>query len=139
MLSVTIRRPVTVKAIVTASLKDSLVQELQQAVVQMELELQQLEFQSKKLLSDFAKQGSEQLTSLKQRLESERQKRMQAKQELLQKIQVVEALELGDEVVHSTVEADWTVQVGQSWAEIQGTEIVLKDNIVVEIRQAKEG
>ncbi len=71
-----------------------------------------------------------------QRLEAERQKRMQAEQELLQKIQAVEALELGQEVIHSTVEADWTVQVGQNWSQIHAVEIVLKDDIVVEIREA---
>lgn len=131
----TIRRPITVKAIVTDGLKDSLVQELQQALSTLELELQQLDFQSKKLLSDFAKQGPEQLDAIKQRLEAERQKRAQARQELLQKIQVVAALELGQEVVHSTVEAAWTVQIGQRWTQIQGAEIVLKDDIVVEIRQ----
>lgn len=45
-------------------------------------------------------------------------------------------MELGQEVVHSTVEADWAVQVGQSWAQIHAAEIVLKDGVVVEIREA---
>ncbi len=135
-MAVTIRRPITVKAIVTRGLKDSLVSDLQQALVKLDLDLQQLDFQGKTLLSDLAKQDSEQLRSLMQRLEAERQKRMQAEQELLQKIQAVEALELGQEVIHSTVEADWTVQVGQNWSQIHAVEIVLKDDIVVEIREA---
>jgi F0F1-type ATP synthase membrane subunit b/b' len=142
-LAITIRRPVTVKAIVTVGLKENLVRELQQAVAQVDLELKHLEFQGKKLLSDFSNQGREAVEALQQRLESERQQRLQAKQELLQKIQAVAALELGEEVVHSTVEADWTVEIGQSWSQIQGAEIVLKDDIVVEIREAgrltKEG
>lgn len=134
-MAITIRRPVTVRVIVTADLKERLLQETQQAVAQLDLELKQLEFQSKRVLSDFAKQGREALTTLQQRLEEERQQRLNVKQELLQRMQAISSLELGEEVVHSTVEADWTVEVGQSWSQIQGAEIVLKDDIVVEIRE----
>jgi len=135
-LALVIRRPVTVKAIVTDGLKDELLMDLQEAMQKVELDLQQLEFEGKRLLADLEKQGSERIDVFKQQLEAERQKRLDAKKELAQKMQAVDALELGQEVVHSTVEAEWTVEVGQNWKEIYGTEIILKDDIVVEIREA---
>lgn len=136
-MSVTIQRPITVKAIVTDLLKDTLLVELQQALERIEHDLAQLEFQGKKMLLDLEKQGSSQLFSVKQQLAVEREKRLEAKNELLQKMQAVEALELGQEVVHSSVEGIWQVEVGQRWSEILGSEIVLKDDVVVEIREAK--
>ncbi|NLY54720.1 MAG: 16S rRNA processing protein RimM [Firmicutes bacterium] len=135
-MALVIRRPVTVKAIVTDGLKDELLMDLQEAMQKVELDLQQLEFEGKRLLADLEKQGSERIDVFKQQLEAERQKRLDAKKELAQKMQAVDALELGQEVVHSTVEAEWTVEVGQNWKEIYGTEIILKDDIVVEIREA---
>lgn len=134
-MALTIRRPITVKSVVTDLLKDSLLSDLQTALQKLEQDTQQLEFQGKKLLADLEKQNSQRVAVFKQQLDGERQKRVEAKRDLLQKMQAVEALEPGQEVIHSTVEGVWEVEVGQNWKEIQGAEIVLKDDVVIEIRE----
>ncbi len=134
-MALTIRRPITVKSIVTDLLKDSLLNDLQTALQKLEQDIQQLEFQGKKLLTDLEKQNPQRVAVFKQQLDGERQKRADAKKELLQKMQAVQALELAQEVIHSTVEGVWEVEVGQNWKDIQGSEIVLKDDVVIEIRE----
>lgn len=136
-MTLSIRRPIAVKAIVTDKLKHDLLQDVNQAQANLDIELQQLEFQGKKLLADFAKQAPDQLGAIRQQIEAEREKRLTSKQELTHKAQAIAALELDQEILHSTVEGDWTVQVGHNWDAISEAEIVLKDGIVVEIREVK--
>jgi hypothetical protein len=59
---------------------------------------------------------------------------------LEQQLHQLEELEIGTEIHHSTVESECTVQVGDNWEQwMSGTEIIVKDSIIVEIRQSKEG
>jgi len=88
-------RPITVKAIVTAELQASLLADLRRAVEQAERELQQLDFQGKKMLLDLERKHPDRLPGLQQQLEAERQKRQEMKQELLQRVATVEAFSLG--------------------------------------------
>jgi hypothetical protein len=135
-MALTILRPVTVKAIVTEPLKSQLQAELSTAIEQAERRLQHLEFQGKRMLLDLERKHPERLPEAKHQLEAKRQEGQAAKQELLQKLAVVEALQPGQEVVHSTAQGIWTVAVGQRWSEVQAAEIVIKDDVVVEIRQS---
>lgn len=133
-MDLSILRPVTVKAIVTAELQAQLLADLRQAVDNADRELQQLDFQGKKMLLDIERRSPERLPGLQQQLEAERQKRQEMKKELLQRLEAVEAFRLGQEVVHSTVQGFCTLAVGQNWSQVQSAEIVLKDDVVVEIR-----
>lgn len=133
-MALSILRPVTVKAIVTDQLRAGLLVDLRKVLENAEREIQQLDFQGKKMLLDLERRNPERTSALQQQLEAERQKRLDGKKELLQKLQAVLALQLGQEVIHSTVEGVWTLEIGQSWSAVQGVEIVLKDDIVVEIR-----
>lgn len=133
-MALSIVRPVTVKAIVTDRLREGLLLDLRKAVENADRDLQQLDFEGKKMLLHLERRNPERTSALQQQLETERQKRLDGKKELLQKLQAVETLQLGQEVVHSTVEGVWTLEIGQSWSAVLGVEIVLKDDIVVEIR-----
>ena len=133
-MALSVLRPITVKAIVTAELQASLLADLSRALEQAERELQQLDFQGKKMLLDLERKHPDRLPGLQQQLEAERQKRQEMKQELLQRVATVEAFSLGQEVVHSTVQGFCTVMLGHRWSEVQSAEIVLRDDVVVEIR-----
>ncbi|MGI6343680.1 MAG: YlqD family protein [Bacillota bacterium] len=133
-MAITIGRPVIVKAIVTDALKDDLLIDLQNALTRLEEDSHQFDFQGRKMVQDLEKTNPQRVAVFKQQLETERQKRQEAKQELLQKMQAVESLEVGQEVVHSTVQGFWDVEVGQNWEAIEKAEIVIKDGVVIEIR-----
>lgn len=133
-MPLSIIRPVTVKAIVTDQLKSGLMADLQRAIASAERELQQLEFQGRKLQLECERRNPERLPGLQQQLEGERQKRQTAKTELGQKLRAVEALEIGQEVIHSTAQLLCQVEVGQAWPDSAAGEIVLQDGVVVAIR-----
>ena len=100
----------------------------------LDLEMQQLDFQGQKILADAARQGADQVSALKQQLQMKQEKQLLKKKELKQKIHAVAVLPLGQEVVHSTIDGQHLVRVGQSWSDIHSAEIVLENDIVIEIR-----
>lgn len=120
-MSLRIVRPITVKVIVTQELKERLALDLQRSLQRIDGELQQID-----------KLSPERIVALKGQIDTERQKRLDMRKELLDKLKVIAALELGQEHVHSTVESIMEVNVGDIWQ--RPAEIVLKDDRIVEIR-----
>ncbi|MEG6521610.1 YlqD family protein [Desulfotomaculum sp. 1211_IL3151] len=129
----TITRPVMVKVRITDQYKRTLVLELQQTVVKLELELQQLELQSRKL-NEIAKKNPGAVEIPLTQLEQERQKRKDTRLKLLDKIKEVGKLENGMEVLQGKVESFVQVRVGDDWNQLMNAEIVLQDGKVAEIR-----
>ena len=68
MDQMTVRVPVTIKAKVTESLKAKLIADLQQRQDMVEQDLQQIEFQAKRLLSEQAKIDAQGLIQLRQQI-----------------------------------------------------------------------
>ncbi|GAB7388115.1 YlqD family protein [Bacillaceae bacterium] len=133
-----IRRPVTVKLILTEATREKLRAELGEAIRQVQLELEQLQFQAKKLLAEAQKKGPEAFRIVKERLEREEKMRMEKKEQLAFKRKQVEALPLGSEIFHGTVESEVEIRVGDSWEDLmKGTEIILKDGYIYEIREGR--
>lgn len=131
-MSLKIIRPVTVKVIVTEELKERVASDLQQAIHRIDGELQQLDFQAKRTLSDLEKTTPQRVAVVKSQFEVERQKRLDTRRELVEKLKAIAGLPLGQETVHSTVESLVEVRVGDVWK--SSVEIVLKDDRIVEIR-----
>lgn len=132
----TITRPVLVKVRVTEQYKKQLAMELQQSAARLERELQQLEFQSKKIL-ELAKKNPEGAEVALAKLEQEKHSRLDTRFKLLDKIKEVGKLINGTEVLQGKVESLVSVQVGDNWHELMQAEIVLEDGQVVEIRTSK--
>ncbi|NPV71208.1 MAG: hypothetical protein HPY55_11300 [Firmicutes bacterium] len=132
--SITVSRPVQIRAKVTEGLKKRLASELQEALRRIDLEVQQIDLQVKKASAEIEKGGPQQVQGLKQHLELERQKRVERKSALLEKLKEIARLETGSEVVQGTVEGFATVSVGDRWEDVAQASIVLEDGVVVEIR-----
>lgn len=131
-MSLKIVRPITVKVIVTEQLKEKIAFDLQHALQRVEGELQQIDYQSIKVQNDSEKVNPQRVTAIRNQLDTEKQKRLDARRELLEKLKAIAALEIGQEQVHSTVESVFEVNIGDSWQ--HAVEIVLKDDRIVEIR-----
>ncbi|GAB6180607.1 hypothetical protein JCM14036_19260 [Desulfotomaculum defluvii] len=129
----TITRPVMVKVRITDQYKRALAMELQQTVSKLELEIQQLEFQTRKL-NEIAKKNPSVAEVPLAQLEQEKQKRMDTRLKLLDKIKEVGKLENGTEVLQGKVESFVQVQVGDDWNQLMNAEIILQDGKVAEIR-----
>ena len=131
----TVRVPVTIKAKVTESLKAKLIADLQQRQDMVEQDLQQIEFQAKRLLSEQAKIDAQGLIQLRQQIEEEKQKRMNFKAEVAAKLKDAEKLEIGSEIAQGTMEQTITVKVGDDLDALMGSEILLEDGKIIAFRQ----
>lgn len=81
-------------------------------------------------------QGGEIAQQVRQQLENERRVREQRREELFRQMQQIQQLELGTEIQNMTVETVVDVKPGDDWTKVLlGAEIILKDGIVVELRQ----
>ncbi len=133
---ITIRQPVAVKFILTESTKQEILEEQRNQVDRLSEELEQIEIQGKAALEQAMSQGGDVAAQVRMQIESEKQTRMEQREQLIQQIQQIQQLELGTEIQNMNVETSVDVRVGDNWGEIlMGSEIVIKDGIVHEIRR----
>ena len=129
-----VRVPVAVKAKVTEDLKLKIVGDLQNTIKNMELDLEQFELQAKKALHQAASDLSV-LPALREQIDIERNKRTAAKQEAEAKLKRAEALELGAEIGHGTLERTVEITVGTNIDTLMGAEILTEDGKVIAFRE----
>lgn len=133
---ITIRQPVAVKFILTESTKQEILEEQRNQVDRLSEELEQIEIQGKAALEQAMSQGGDVAAQVRMQIESEKQTRMEQREQIIQQIQQIQQLELGTEIQNMNVETSVDVRVGDNWGEIlMGSEIVIKDGIVHEIRR----
>lgn len=140
MESIQLKRPVAIKAIVTEKFKSEATKEIQQALQNLDLGLQQLEFQGKRALSDLDKnaeiQNKDQARqNLQGQIDQQRGQINNQKAELLQRLNVIAQLEMDSEFLQATVDNYVDVNVGDNlYNKLSNTEVIVKDGVVVEIR-----
>lgn len=137
MQSISLRRQVTIVAIVTEQFRQQASAELQAALQQTDMEMQQLEFQGKRALTDFEKRGAtiHEMESIRSQIEEQRQRLNAQKADLLGKLDMVSKMELNSEFMQGTVDNFVDVKVGDHlYAKLANPQIIVKDGIVQEIR-----
>lgn len=135
MQSMMVRLPINIKAKVTEKLKRELNNEFTANLKNVEYELEQIEFHGKRMLAEQAKQDAQGLPALREQIEAERAKRLEAKNELEAKIAATEKLELGAEIMRGNMERVYELKVGDVLDEIIGAEILLEDGKVIAFRE----
>lgn len=132
----TIRQPVAVKFILTETAKQEIIGEHRRQIERLMTELEQLDQQGKAALEQAMAQGGSAAQEVRERLEQERNNRLQQREQLFQQVQQIQQMELGTEIQNMNVETSVEVKVGDDWgAVLRGAEIIVKDGIVQEIRQ----
>lgn len=130
-----LKRPVTVKAIVTEELKSNLKEELTSTISRLESASQQLEMQLRRYVPEVAKTDLNQASRLRQEIEAERQKHDGARAELTERLKEVTDMAIGSEFVQGQIESDVEVKVGDNLMDKLGAaEIIVKDGVVQEIK-----
>ncbi len=137
MNTITINRPIVWKAIVTDRLKKELSQELERAIGRLDMEIQQLEFQAKRVLPDLERQNLKRAMEMRQELEEEKQKRRHSRDRLADQMQELQDLANGEEIARGTLEGMAEVAIGDDLTKILYVEIVTKDDQVVEFREGR--
>jgi hypothetical protein len=137
-----LKRPVNIKAIVTNRWKEEAQQQLQGQLNQIDQQLQQLEVQGQRAITELQKQSVQppgpqviqQIDSIQSQVNQRKSELLEQKNQSLQQLQQVQLLELNQEVSQGTIESIFTVELGDNLLEKWQVEILLRDGVVEEIR-----
>lgn len=134
MESMTLKCPVTVKAKVTEQLKKQLTAEIDDAVKKADYELQQIDFHAKRVMAEQAKVDAQGLTALRQQIDAEKQKRVEFKSQMMERLKETSELEIGSEIVQGNIDRIITVSVGDDLHKAMSAEILLEDGKIIAFR-----
>lgn len=138
-----LKRVVNIKAVVTPLWKEEAQKQLQLQINQMDGQLQQLEMQGQRMMTELQKQAEtqpgnlgiqQQIADVQNRLNQDKSKLLQQKNQNLQQLQQVQTVDLGAEVDQGKVESFFTVGLGDNLVQKLQVEILLKDGVIEEIR-----
>lgn len=134
MDNMTLKCPITVKAKVTEQLKRQLAAEIQEALKKADMELQQIDYHAKRVMTEQAKMDPQGLTALRQQIDAEKQKRVDFKNHMTERLKETGQLEIGSEIVQGNMERFITVSVGDDLHKMMAAEIVLEDGKIIAFR-----
>ena len=137
-----LKRPINIKAIVTPRWKEEVQQQLQTQINQIDGQLQQLDMQGQRAITEIQKQtmqpsGSQiaqQVENIQMQVNQKKSELLEQKNQQLQQLQQVQMLELDQEVTQGQIESYFRVQLGDNLVRKMNVEILLRDGIVEEIR-----
>ncbi len=140
--SLMLKRPITVKAIVTSRWKEEVQQQLQGQISQLDKQMQQLEMQGKRTVEEIQKQTknaansqvTKQIENIKSQVNQKNSEILNKKNQLLQQLQQVQLLELDKEVVQAQMESFFRVEKGDNLVKKLNVEIVIRDGVIEDIR-----
>lgn len=133
-MGITVVRPVVVKAIVTEAFKRQYLSELEDTVKRLDAVIAQIDTQIRR--TELERQITPQSRAIRQQLEVERSRQEAARMELAARTKEAEELQLQSEFSQGTVESTVELNVGDNFfTRLARAEIVIKDGIVIEIRE----
>jgi hypothetical protein len=136
-MALTVRRSIAVQAIVTEQLKEELKAELEEGVETTQRRIDQMDFQSRRFLADLQRTDLTQAMSARRQIEAERRRQEAIVEDLRRQLDEAEKLELGTEFPRGTIEGTVEITEGDDlFKKLGGSQIVVKDGIVVEVREA---
>lgn len=138
MATLTIMRPISLRVIVTEQFKQEMEKELQEAADTTQRRIDQIDFQARRVLAELQRTDLTQAMQVRQQIEAEKGRQESAKKELLDRVQEVRELAMGSEFPRGTLEGVVDIKEGDNLYDIlTGGEIVIKDGVVIEIRERK--
>lgn len=139
--SLLLKRPITVKAVVTAQWKEEVTQQLQKQIAQLDKQMQQLEMQGNRTIEEISKQAGSDTPQVKKQTENiqgqvnqKKAEMLEKKNQFLQQLQQIQLLELNQEVVQAQMESFFRLEKGDNLVKKLNVEVVLRDGVVEEIR-----
>jgi hypothetical protein len=135
---ITVLRTVRVKVIITEASRTTLVEQFRRQIEQQQKEWEQWLFQSKKILADAKKGSMERYALAQEKVEREQKRRREKIKNLQFQLMQAEKMPIGAELDYQTVQSPVVINLGDDWDEMMaGTEIMIKDGRVHEIRQGR--
>ena len=140
--SLLLKRPVTIKVIVTPRWKEEAQQQLQAQMAQIDAQIQQLETQRQRAIAEIQRQSliplppaaAQQIDNIQIQVNQQKSEFLEQKNQYLQQLQQIQLLELNQEVAQAQLESFFRVEKGDNLVAKMNVELVLRDGIVEEIR-----
>ncbi len=140
--SLLLKRPVNLKVIVTTRWKEEMQQQLQAQINQLDNQMQQVEMQGQRAISEIQKQSvsppgpetTQQIDNIQLQVNQKKSEFLERKNQFLQQMQQVQTVELEQEVVQGQMESFFRVEKGDNLVKKLNVEIVIRDGIIEEIR-----
>jgi dsDNA-specific endonuclease/ATPase MutS2 len=137
MSGITVKRSIGVRVIVSEEFKAELNSELQEAATETQRRIEQMEMHSRRLLAELQRSDLSQAMQARKQIEAERQRHDALKQDIQRQLQEVDKLEIGSEYPRGTVEGVVELNQGDDLVQkLSGSQIVIKDGVIVELREA---
>ncbi|MEG5066968.1 YlqD family protein [Microcoleus sp. B3-A4] len=137
-----LKRSINVKVVVTPRWKEEAQQQLQAQINQIDSQLQQLEMQGQRMISEIQKQNlqppgpqvMQQIENIQVQVNQRKSELLEQKNQNLQQLQQVQVLDLEQEVSQGQIDGTFTVGLGENLIQKMQVEILLRDGVVEEIR-----
>lgn len=131
MVSVDVRRPIVIKAVMTESFRQQVIEDTEKTLKNHEAVFAQLEA----LYEKNKEIATAPMTAIDKQMEFERARLADIQAEMQKKLTEFRAVPEGDEIVYAVVEGVVNVKVGDDLQKLLvSAEIVMKDFKVVELR-----
>ena len=137
-----LKRSINIKVVVTPRWKEEAQQQLQAQINQIDSQLQQLEMQGQRMVSEIQKQNlhppgpqvMQQIDNIQSQVNQRKSELLEQKNQNLQQLQQVQDLDLEQEVSQGQIDGTFTVGLGENLIQKMQVEVLLRDGIVEEIR-----
>lgn len=139
MAKVTLRRPLAYKVIVTEQFRQEMGEELQRAADEVQGQLDQLDFQSRRYLLELQKTNLSQAMAVRDEIEKEKRKQQRVKEEILNRKKEISEMPDGERFLRGMLEGIVEVSEGDNLRNLlTAAEILVKDDVVIEIKDGRE-
>ena len=136
--SLTIKRTITVRAVVTPRWKEDAERELSNAIANVDSQLSQLEQEGQQLVDEIRRQSAnpldprvqEQVASVQQQVAAKRAELEEQKRQMLEQQRQVRELEMEQIVEQGQIESVCEVQVGDNLVEKLQAAVLVRDGVI---------
>jgi hypothetical protein len=137
-MSLTVKREVILRAVVTDQLKKELTEELQAAAAELDQRIGQIDLSTRAYITNLQRADLQQAMAVRKRVDAEKARHQELRDAIMERMKQVAVLDNDTEVIRGTLESFVDVEVGDDLAMLlNGTEVVVKDGVVIEIRQRR--
>lgn len=141
-LTVTLKRPINLKVIVTPRWKEEVQQQLQGQITNLDSQLQQVDVQGSRTINEIKQQSisplppqvTQQIDNIQLQVNQKKSELLEKKNQALQQLQQVQTLELDQEFFQGQMESFFEIKKGDNLVKKLNVEIIVRDGIVEEIR-----
>ncbi len=134
MDKILVKFPLTIKAKLTEKLKNSMLEEMQNGIKQAELEISQINIQEERAVQQESGSGEENLAMIHRHFGMERQKREEYVAQTQARLEELEKLAFGAEIVQGQSERFAELKVGDNIRDQFNVEVVVEDDKIIAIR-----